>query len=151
MTTGLKRFWLTLITFPRPRGVCYHCGKPGARLHCDFSPDDARGYFHKHCSERYAWQIVAETNQQACEKLIRNLDYRTGYLALEDKKNAVDLELAEGKGGDSAVAGLKDSLTKIQASVSMLINMLGNMPGGPALKTTLTLKPELFGLRWSGE
>lgn len=45
----------------------------------------------------------------------------------------------------------KDSLTKIQASVSMLINMMGNMPGGPALKTILTLKPELFGLRWSGE
>lgn len=45
----------------------------------------------------------------------------------------------------------KDSLTKIQASISMLINMLGNMPGGPALKTMLTLKPELFGLRWSGE
>jgi hypothetical protein len=45
----------------------------------------------------------------------------------------------------------KDSLTKIQASVSMLINMLQNMPGGAALKTTLTLKPELFGLRWSSE
>lgn len=45
----------------------------------------------------------------------------------------------------------KDSLTKIQASVSMLINMLGNMPGGPALKTTLTLAPEIFGLRWSSE
>ncbi len=45
----------------------------------------------------------------------------------------------------------KDSLTKIQASVSMLINMLGNMPGGTELKTTLTLKPELFGLRWSSE
>jgi hypothetical protein len=45
----------------------------------------------------------------------------------------------------------KDSLTKIQASVSMLINMLQNMPGGPELKTTLTLKPELFGLRWSSD
>jgi hypothetical protein len=45
----------------------------------------------------------------------------------------------------------KDSLTKIQASVSMLINMVGNMPGGPALKSTLTLKPEMFGLRWSSE
>lgn len=45
----------------------------------------------------------------------------------------------------------KDSLTKIQASVSMLINMLQNMPGGAVLKTTLTLKPEFFGLRWSSE
>ena len=45
----------------------------------------------------------------------------------------------------------KDSLTKIQASVSMLINMLQNMPGGAALKATLTLKPEIFGLRWSSE
>jgi hypothetical protein len=45
----------------------------------------------------------------------------------------------------------KDSLTKIQASVSMLINMLQNMPGGLALKASLTLKPELFGLRWSSE
>ena len=45
----------------------------------------------------------------------------------------------------------KDSLTKIQASTSMLINMLQNMPGGPALKATLSLKPELFGLRWSSE
>jgi hypothetical protein len=45
----------------------------------------------------------------------------------------------------------KDSLTKVAACVSMLINMLQNMPGGAALKTTLTLKPELFGLRWSSE
>ena len=45
----------------------------------------------------------------------------------------------------------KDSLTKIQASVSMLINMLQNMPGGATLKATLTLKPELFGLRWSSD
>ena len=45
----------------------------------------------------------------------------------------------------------KDSLTKTQASISMLINMLQNMPGGAALKATLTLKPELFGLRWSSD
>jgi len=45
----------------------------------------------------------------------------------------------------------KDSLTKIQGSTTMLINMLQNMPGGAALKTTLTLKPEIFGLRWSSE
>jgi hypothetical protein len=45
----------------------------------------------------------------------------------------------------------KDSLTKIQASISMLINMLQNMPGGAVLKQTLTLKPELFGLRWSSD
>ena len=45
----------------------------------------------------------------------------------------------------------KDSLTKTQASISMLINMLQNMPGGAALKATLTLEPELFGLRWSSD
>lgn len=45
----------------------------------------------------------------------------------------------------------KDSLTKIQASTSMLLNMLQNMPGGPALKTTLTIRPEVFGLRWSSD
>lgn len=45
----------------------------------------------------------------------------------------------------------KDSLTKTQASVSMLINMLQNMPGGAVLKATLTLKPELFGLRWASD
>jgi len=45
----------------------------------------------------------------------------------------------------------KDSLTKTQASISMLINMLQNMPGGAALKATLTLKPEVFGLRWASD
>ena len=45
----------------------------------------------------------------------------------------------------------KDSITKIQAASSMLIGMLGGTPGGPILRTLLTLKPELFGLRWSGE
>jgi hypothetical protein len=45
----------------------------------------------------------------------------------------------------------KDSLTKIQACISMLINMVQNMPGGPELKASLTLKPELFGLRWSSD
>ena len=45
----------------------------------------------------------------------------------------------------------KDSLTKIQGATTMSVNMLQNMTGGPALKTTLTLKPEVFGLRWSSE
>ncbi len=45
----------------------------------------------------------------------------------------------------------KDSLTKIQGATTMSVNMLQNMTGGPALKTTLTLKPEIFGLRWSSE
>jgi hypothetical protein len=45
----------------------------------------------------------------------------------------------------------KDSLTKVQASVSMLINMLQNTPGGAPLKAALTIKPELFGLRWQSD
>jgi len=45
----------------------------------------------------------------------------------------------------------KDSLTKIQASVSMLINMLQMAPGGEELKKALTLKPEVFGLSWKSE
>ncbi len=45
----------------------------------------------------------------------------------------------------------KDSLTKIQGSTTMLVNMLQNMPGGAALKESLTVKPEIFGLRWSSE
>ena len=60
---------------------------------------------------------IPETNQQACEKLVRNLDARTGYLALEDQKNAIERELADGKGGPSAVDGLKKRLAEIEAGM----------------------------------
>lgn len=60
---------------------------------------------------------IPETNQQACEKLIRKLDLATGYLALEDRKVGIERELADGKGGDAAAKALRDQLTTIEAEL----------------------------------
>lgn len=53
---------------------------------------------------------IPESHQQACEKLIRKLDYASGYLAFEDEKNEIERAIADGVGGESAVKGYQDRL-----------------------------------------
>lgn len=60
---------------------------------------------------------IPESNQQACEKLVRNLELATGYLALEDQKNALERDIADGKGGESAVKGLQERIKTIDAEL----------------------------------
>ncbi len=45
----------------------------------------------------------------------------------------------------------KDSLLKVQAAVKMYMGMIGNVPGGPELKRSLTLPADKFMLRWSAD
>lgn len=54
---------------------------------------------------------IPESNQQACEKLVRQLDLATGFLALEDRKNELERAIADGVGGE---AGIKASQKQIQ-------------------------------------
>ena len=60
---------------------------------------------------------IPESNQQACEKLVRNLEKATGYLALEDQKIAIERDLADGKGGESAVKGMQEKIKSIDAEL----------------------------------
>jgi len=55
---------------------------------------------------------IPETAQQACEKLVRQLDIASGFLAVEDRKNTLERALAEEK-NESAAAGIKAELLKI--------------------------------------
>jgi hypothetical protein len=45
----------------------------------------------------------------------------------------------------------KDSLSKVQASLRMYMQMMGSMPGGAELKKRMVLDPAKFSLRWSAE
>ncbi len=61
---------------------------------------------------------IPESNQQACEKLVRRLEAATGFNALEDKKNALERSLAEGTGGESAAKSIQDELKKIEPEIT---------------------------------
>ena len=61
---------------------------------------------------------IPESNQQACEKLVRKLDLATGYLKLEDRKNEIERDLADGKGGESAVKSLQEQVKTIDAELA---------------------------------
>ena len=45
----------------------------------------------------------------------------------------------------------KDSIARIQDAVRMYMSMVGNMPGGPALKASLLVPADKFGPRWSAD
>ena len=60
---------------------------------------------------------IPESNQQACEKLVRNLDLATGYLALEDRKNGLERAIADGTGGESGIKANQTEIQKIDAEL----------------------------------
>ena len=58
---------------------------------------------------------IAETDQQALEKLLGRLEHASGYLALEDQKIALDNQLAEGKGNAESI---KKELEAVQKQLT---------------------------------
>lgn len=79
---------------------------------CVFLGIKSYEYYGKFDHEILPGQIP-ETAQQACEKLIRKLEKASGYLALEDRKNQLARDLAEGKGGPGAADAIKAEQKKI--------------------------------------
>ena len=61
---------------------------------------------------------IPESNQQACEKLVRRLEAASGYLAVEDQKNAVERAIADGTGGESGIKANQEKLKAIDADLA---------------------------------
>lgn len=61
---------------------------------------------------------IPESNQQACEKLVRNLETASGYLAVEQQKNDVERAIADGTGGESGIKANQEKLKTIDAELA---------------------------------
>ncbi len=60
---------------------------------------------------------IPESNQQACEKLVRKLDLATGHVALEDRKNMLERAIADGTGGDAGIKAAQAEVKTIDAEL----------------------------------